>query len=404
MEVTRKGFMKGFAGALFAGGFLGRATEMLAQAQQTSNSHPRQTRIADVTVWPFTMQQKETLRIALGNMGADNVLVRLRTNDGVVGWGESSPFSPVMGETQASDLTMSKHLADIVKGRDPFTIPKIVLDMEAFVPGHPGIKAAFEMALWDIAGKLSNQPVCCMLGSFRDSTLTDKTVFLDTPEVMAQKAKKITDMGFKVVKVKLGEAPEYDFKRLSAVRASIGPSIGIRIDANQAWNAATAVRALKLLEPLNVEFCEQPVPHWDWDGLKYVRDHSPIAIMADECIHTPHDAIEAVRRDCCDMINIKVMKSGGILNSMRIAQIADAANMKCMFGCMSEIKVAITAAAHVLMASPNAVYADLDSFTEYDADPVIGGVLLKDGSLSIAEKPGLGLDIDAAWLKGLRSI
>lgn len=404
MEVTRKGFLKGFAGALVAGGFLGRATEMFAQAQQASGAHPRQTRIADVTVWPFTMRPRETMKIALGDMGADNVLVRLRTNDGVVGWGESSPFSPVMGETQASDLTMSKHLAEIVKGRDPFTIPKIVMDMEGFAPGHPGIKAAFEMALWDITGKISNQPICCMLGSFRDSFLTDKTVYLDTPEIMAQKAKNIADMGFKVVKIKLGEAPEYDFKRLSAVRSAVGPAIALRIDANQAWNAATAVRALKLLEPLNVEFCEQPVPHWDWDGLKYVRDHSPIAIMADESVHTPHDAIEAVRRDCCDMINVKMMKSGGILNAMRIAQIADAANMKCMFGCMSETKIALTAAAHVVMASPNAVYADLDAFTEYDVDPTIGGIQLKDGSLSVAEKPGLGLDIDPAWLNGLRSI
>lgn len=404
MEVTRKGFLKGFAGALFAGGFLGRATEMFAQAQQASGAHPRQTRIADVTVWPFTMHPRETMKIALGDMGADNVLVRLRTNDGVIGWGESSPFSPVMGETQATDLTMSKHLADIVKGRDPFTIPKIAMDMEGFVPGHPGIKAAFEMALWDITGKISNQPVCCMLGSFRDSFLTDKTVYLDTPEIMAEKARNIANMGFKVVKVKLGDAPEYDFQRLSAVRTAVGPKIGLRIDANQAWNAPTAVRAFKLLEPLNVEFCEQPVPHWDWDGLKYVRDHSPIAIMADESVHTPHDAIEAVRRDCCDMINVKVMKTGGILNAVRIAQIADAAGMKCMFGCMSETKIALTAAAHVVMASPNAVYADLDAFTEYDVDPTIGGIQLKDGALSLAEKPGLGLDIDANWLKGLRSI
>ncbi len=402
MELTRKGFLKGFAGALVAGGFLGRATEVLAEAQQTA--HPRQTRIADVTVWPFTMQQKETMHIALGNMGADNVLVRLRTNDGVVGWGESSPFSPVMGETQASDLTFSKHLAEIVKGRDPFTIPKIALDMDAFAPGHPGIKAAFEMALWDITGKISNQPVCCMLGSFRNSFLTDKTVYLDTPDVMAQKAKKIADMGFKVVKVKLGEAPDYDFQRLSAVRAAVGPKINLRIDANQAWDAATAVRALKLLEPLNVEFCEQPVPYWDWDGLKFVRDHSPIAIMADESVHSPHDAVEAVRRNACDMINIKVMKTGGILNAMRIAQIAGAADMKCMLGCMSEIKVALTAAAHVMMANPNTVYADLDAFTEYDVDPVIGGIQLTDGALSVPEKPGLGLDIDPAWLKGLRAI
>ena len=251
--------------------------------------------------------------------------------------------------------------------------------MDNFAPGSPGIKAAFEMALWDITGKIAGQPVCCMLGSFRDSFLTDCTVYLDTPDVMAKKAKKIADAGFKVVKVKLGEAPEYDLQRLSAVRTAIGPAVNIRIDANQGWTPAMAVQALKSLEPLRVEFCEQPVPFWI-GGMKFVRDRSPIPVMADESVHSPHDAIEAVRRGACDMINIKVMKTGGILNAMRVAQIADAADMKCMLGCMSEIRVALTAAAHVVMASPNVLYADLDAFTEYDTDPVIGGMQLKNGS------------------------
>jgi L-alanine-DL-glutamate epimerase-like enolase superfamily enzyme len=403
MQMTRKGFLKSAVGAVIAGGFLGRATNVLAQAQQASGVRPRQTRIADVTVWPFSMQQKETVRIALGTMGADNVLVRLRTNDGVVGWGESSPHSAVISETQTSDLAIAKHLAEMVRDRDPFTIPKIVLAMDNFAPASPGIKAAFEMALWDITGKIAGQPVCCMLGNFRDSFLTDCTVYLDTPDVMARKAKKIADAGFKVVKVKLGEAPEYDIQRLGAVRAAIGPAVNIRIDANQGWTPASGVQALKGLEQFRVEFCEQPVPFWDWEGMKFIRDRSPIPIMADESVHSPHDAIEAVRRGACDMINIKLMKTGGILNAMRVAQIADAADMKCMLGCMSEVRVALTAAAHVVLSSPNVLFADLDAFTEYDIDPVIGGMQLKDGSLSLSEKPGLGLDIDPSWLKSLHS-
>ncbi len=404
MQVTRKGFLKGLAGAAVAGGFLGRATAALAQAQQAAGAHPRQTKIADITVWPFTMQQKETIRIALGTMEAENVLVRLRTNDGVVGWGESSPYAPVMGETQASDLVFAKHLADLVKGRDPFTIPKIAHDMDVFAPGQPGIKAAFEMALWDITGKIAGQPICCLLGNYRESFLTDVTVYLDTPEVMAQKAKRIVDLGVKVVKVKLGETPELDIQRLGAVREAVGPKINLRIDANQGWTPNTAVHALNGLEKFQVEFCEQPVPYWDWEGLRFVRERSPIAIMADESVHSPHDAIEAVRRDACDMINIKLMKTGGILNAMRVAQIADAANMKCMLGCMSEMRVALTAAAHVVSASPNVLYADLDAFTEYHVDPVIGGMQFKDGSLTLPEKPGLGLDIDPAWLKTLKAV
>lgn len=363
----------------------------------------QQSRITDVTLWPFTMQQKQTIRISLGTLSAENVLVRLRTNDGVVGWGESSPYPAVMGETQSSDLATGKQIGEIIKGKNPFMVSKIVQDIDGFMPGHPGIRAAFEMAVWDIIGKHAGQPVCSLLGACRDSFLTDLTVYLDTPQVMASKAKHIADQGMKVVKVKLGEAPEMDVERLRAVREAVGPYINLRIDANQGWDPATAVRALKELEKFRVEFCEQPVPYWDWDGMKFVRERSPIPIMADESVDSPHDAIQAIRRDACDMINVKLMKSGGILNAMRISQIAAAAGMKCMFGCMGETRVAITAAAHVVCANPNVQFADLDSFTEHHIDPVISGVQLKDGALSLPTGPGLGLDIDPGWLKNLQS-
>ena len=336
-------------------------------------------------------------------MATENVLVRLRTADGVVGWGESAPYPAVMSETQASDLAVAKQLAEITKGRDPFTIPKIAVDFDRFTPANPGIKAAFEMAVWDICGKLAEQPVCHMLGQFRDSFLTDLTIFLDTPQVMAEKAKQVVSRGFKVIKVKVGEAPELDIQRIEAVRAAIGPNIDLRIDANQGWTPAEAVRALRQLEQYRIEFCEQPVHYWDWEGLKFVRERSPIAIMADESIESPHDAIEAVRRGACDLINVKLMKTGGIWNAMRVAQIGDAANMKCMVGCMSETRVALTAASHVVAACPNILYADLDAFVEFDTDPVIGGMELKDGTIHVPQTAGLGIDVDPAFLAELRS-
>jgi L-alanine-DL-glutamate epimerase-like enolase superfamily enzyme len=404
MQITRKGFLKGMAAAAVAGTF-GRLTQALAVAQETSGAKPHQTRIADIQVFPYAIKETEIERIALGTEEiAENVLLRLRTADGITGWGESSPYSPVMSETQTTDVAMAKHLAEIVRGRDPFTIPKIVSDMDAFAPGQPGIKAAFEIALWDICGKLASQPICCMLGNYRDSFPTDTTIFLDTPSGMAEKAKAIVARGFKAVKVKVGEAPELDIERMHSVRAAVGDNISLRIDANQGWTPAGAVRALKGMEPLGIEFCEQPLPYWDWEGLKYVRNHSPMPIMIDESVHSPQDAITAVRMGACDMINIKLMKAGGISNGMRIAQIADAADMTCMLGCMSETRVALTAAAHVIAASRNIVYADLDSFLFLQTDPVLGGMEFQDGVIRIPNKPGLGLDIDAGFLKTLRPV
>lgn len=406
MLLSRKEFLKTIgktmaASSLSAAPFVhGQST--LAQAKEQCQPHSRQARISDVTVWPFRMLQKQTIRIALGVMLTENVLVRLRTADGVVGWGESSPYPAVMSETQTSDVALAKELGRIVMGQDPFSIPKIAIDFDRFTPANPGIKAAFEIALWDICGKLSQQPVCHLLGKFRDEFFTDLTIFLDTPEVMAEKAKEIVGRGFKVIKVKVGQAPDLDVRRIEAVRAAVGPNINLRIDANQGWKAAEAVLALKQLEHCRLEFCEQPVPYWDWEGLKFVRDHSPIPIMADESIESPHDAIQAIQRNACDMVNIKLMKAGGIWNSMRIANIADAANLPCMVGCMSETKLALTAAAHIVAACPNVVFADLDAFVEFQTDPIVGGMELKDGTIRVPDIPGLGLDVDPAFLAELR--
>ncbi|HZP02830.1 MAG TPA: dipeptide epimerase [Terriglobia bacterium] len=403
MAISRKGFLGSLLGLGLATRFFEKALPALTEARQASSATPRQSRIAEMEVFPFTMQSKEVFRISLGTLTAQNVLVRLRTEDGLVGWGESSPFSAVTGDTQATNLAAAKLLEGIVKGEDPFNLARIVTAMDAATTGEPGIKAAVEMAIWDICGKLSNRPVRCLLGNYRDSFETDLTVYLDDPRIMAEKARSAVNRGFKCVKVKVGTTAAEDIERVRSVRESIGKEPRIRIDANQGWTANEAVRALKGIDPYDVEFCEQPVPYWDWEGLRFVRERSPIPIMADESVHNPHDAITAVRRDAVDTINIKLMKTGGILQAVWVARIADAADMKCMLGCMNETRVALTAAAHVVCSQRNALWADLDAFTEHNIDPVIGGMQLKDGIIHAPSTPGLGLDIDPAWLKTLRA-
>jgi L-alanine-DL-glutamate epimerase-like enolase superfamily enzyme len=163
MALSRKSFLKGLAGAGMAPGLFGLGTLALANARASSSATPKQARIADVEVFPFTMQSKEVFRISLGTLTAENVLVRLRTDEGVVGWGESSPFAAVTGDTQAKNLAAAKLIAGIVKGKDPFDLARIVSEMDAATTGEPGIKAAVEMAIWDICGKLANRPVRSLL-------------------------------------------------------------------------------------------------------------------------------------------------------------------------------------------------------------------------------------------------
>lgn len=402
MEITRKTFLKGMFGAATACGFVGTEVAPLALAQEKARVPAKASKIRDVEVFPFTLPQTVPMKIALPTpLTADNVFVRLRTEDGVTGVGEASPYSPVTSETQQSDVAMARALADMVRGRDPFTIAKIVDDMDVLSPASPSIKAAFEMALWDICGKIAELSVCCLLGKYRDSFETDKTIFIETPPAMADAARKVVSEGFRTVKVKVGESPEIDIERLRAVREAVGNNIALRIDANQGWSPAEAVRSLRGIENYHIQACEQPVPHWDMDGLRYVRDHSSVPIMADESVHSPHDAIEAVRKEAIDLINIKLMKTGGILNAVRVAQIAAAADINCMLGCMNESSLALTAAAHVIASQKNLVYADLDSALFAATNPIIGGMEIRQGTVYLPTTPGLGLDIDPAFLKKL---
>lgn len=400
--MTRKFFLRSMLGAATTCGFLGGEGGTLLLAQDKARVPAKAAKIRDVEIFPFTLQQKVPIKIALPTpLTMENVFVRLRTEDGVTGVGEASPYSAVTSETQQTDIAMARTLADLVRGRDPFTIAKIVDDMDMFSPNNPSIKAAFEMALWDICGKIAGLPICCLLGKYRDSFETDKTIFIETPPAMAEAARDVVRQGFRTVKVKVGESPEKDIARLAAIREAVGNDIALRIDANQGWSAAEAVRSLRGMENYHIQACEQPVPYWDMEGLKYVRDHSSVPIMADESVHSPHDAIEAVRKDAVDLINIKLMKTGGILNAVRIAQISAAAGIQCMLGCMNETSLALTAAAHVIASQKNLIYADLDSYLFNVSNPIIGGMEIKQGTVYLPTGPGLGLDIDPAFLKKL---
>ena len=404
MKLTRGGFLKSMAGLTFAG-LPWPTTGLLLSAQPVAGQPSRSIQIQDVEIYPYNVSMIEPFRVALSTItSAENVLVRLRTREGVVGWGEASPYSPVTGETQAVDLAVGKDLANFVRGRDPFTLSAIVSDMDGFTPSNTSIKAALEMAVWDICGKLAGQPVYKLLGAYRDSFETDITIGMGTPEEMAKKATKYVQDGFKTLKVKLGDGPEPDTQRMKAIREAIGYSIKVRTDANQGWTAAETVRALRMMEKYQMQICEQPVPYWDVEGLKFSRDNSPTPIMADESVHSPHDALAIVRENAVDCINIKLMKSGGLLRGVQIATVAASAGVTCMVGCMEETRLALTAGAHLVCSQKNIVYADLDGFLELSVDPVIGGMQMRDGIVTLPNTPGLGLDIDPAFFNKLHRI
>ena len=404
MKLTRGGFLKSMAGLTFAS-LPWSKTGILLSAQAVAGQPVKSTQIEDVEIYPFNLPLREPFHIALGTISAaENILVRLRTREGVVGWGESCPYAAVTSETQATDLAVAKDLANFVRGRDPFTLGAIMAEMDGFSPANTSIKAALEMAIWDICGKLAGQPVYKLLGAYRDSFETDITVGMNSPAKMASEATKYVQDGFKTLKIKLGEGPVPDTARMKAIRDAIGYDIKLRTDANQGWTPAETVRALRMIEKYQMQICEQPVPYWNVEGLKFARDNSPTPIMADESVHSPHDAFAVTRANAVDCINIKLMKAGGIMRGAQIATVAAAAGVTCMVGCMEETRLGLTAGAHLVCSQKNIVYADLDAFFELSVDPVIGGMQVKDGIVTLPNAPGLGVDVDPAFLSKLHRI
>jgi L-alanine-DL-glutamate epimerase-like enolase superfamily enzyme len=219
---------------------------------------------------------------------------------------------------------------------------------------------------------------------------------------MAKSVQTRLAAGFKTFKIKVGMDPDSDVARLQAIRDAIGYDHGIRIDANQGWTPAQAVMALRAMEKFKIQFCEQPGLYSDIAGMKQVRDESPIGIMADESLFSPADALKLINAAACDYFNIKLMKAGGMTNGLRIALIAEAANIRCMLGCMIETRLGLTAAAHVHGATRNIVFADLDGYFSHTFDPIVDGMTVKNGMITLPEKPGLGTDIDPAFLKKLK--
>ncbi|MDH7513195.1 MAG: dipeptide epimerase [Clostridiales bacterium] len=362
-------------------------------------------RISGIDVYYFDIPLEQPFKIAIGTVHeANNVLVRVQTDEGITGLGESCPFAPITGETQETNIAVARNLRDMLIGKDPLAIEPFLGLTGGLLHSNPSIVAAFDMALYDILGKVASLPLFRLLGGEPRSLETDITAGLDTPEKMAARAKEFIAQGYRKIKIKVGQDPELDIARLEAIREAIGGTPAISIDANQGWTVPQALAALKGMEKFRILFVEQPVVSWDTDGLRAVRQNSPIPVMADEALFSPQDAIKLIKADACDYFNIKLMKAGGIANSLKIGHIAESANIRAMVGCMLETRLALTAAAHLMAARKNIIFADLDGNASHTVDPVVGGMEVKGGAITLPESPGLGVDIDPAFLKKLRRV
>lgn len=349
--------------------------------------------ITDIKIFKFDIPLRDVFQIATMSLSrAENVLIKIETSDGLVGWGEAAPFHALVGETQGIDLAVARELRQFLIGKNPQELVQLIHGMDLFLPHNPTIKSAFDMALYDIAAKAANLPLYAFLGGHKRPIETDMTIGICDPDEAGEKARAIQAMGFGIIKVKLGLDFDADYNRLERIRQAVGKETRLRIDANQGWDRMTAVKNLRAFEEFDIEFCEQPCRAHDWQGMKFVTRHTSIPVMADESLFSPHDALGLIHQDVAPTFNIKLSKSGGILNALKMSHIAEAGHIPCMLGCMSETKLGITAAAHLGLSSVAFQYFDLDSHLEHAEDPILGGLDITDGMITVPDAPGIGAE------------
>ncbi len=344
--------------------------------------------------------------IATGTMeNAQNLFIRIHTSEGITGVGECSAFPMIAGETQATCYEMAKDFAALWKGKPTTPIEERLADLDMFTAGNYTAKSAFDLALYDLAAKAAGKPLYAYLGGQKKMIESDLTIGIDTAEKMAKTALAFLEKSVNIIKVKLGKQPADDIERIRQIRSAIGSKIKLRIDANQGWSYDDAVVALRALAEFDIEFCEQPMRKWNDELLPTLCELSPIPIMADESVFTHHDAARLIRNKACDYINIKFAKSGGIREATRINQIAEENKIPCMLGGMLESRVALTAKVHFAMAHDNIKFYDLDTcLLGHLTDPVTGGVTYSGMQLQLTDEPGIGADVDEAFLSQLEKI
>jgi o-succinylbenzoate synthase len=352
-------------------------------------------RVTKVRLGRISVPLRVPFKTALRTVSSvEDIIVEVHTDTGHIGYGEAPPTGVITGDTSGAILgAIQDHIAKTITGRDIADFEELMVLLDRCIVHNTSAKAAVDMALWDLFGQLYNAPLYRLLGGSRQSIVTDITISVNSPEEMAHDARDAVRRGYDTLKVKVGKEPEKDLARLKAIREAAGYAPRLRIDANQGWKPKEAVKILHGMEEagLEIELVEQPVAAHDIAGMKYVRDHVSIPVLADESVFSPLDALKIMQMEAADYVNIKLMKTGGIYNALKICSAAEIYGVECMIGCMLEAKIAVNAAVHLACAKSVITRMDLDGPVLCSEDPVTGGSVFNEKVITVSETPGLGI-------------
>src|SRR5512132_4053528 len=346
-------------------------------------------KIADVRVIQADIPVERPHKMSFTTLEAVNfVFVRLETADGLTGWGEAACLGgPTWSEESSESIaaTIERYIVPWLVGRDATGIEVL----------------SREMALWDLNGRALGVPVHRLLGGrVRDRVPLSWSLAVADPDAEIEEARAKVARGHRIFKIKTAARPvAEDVERVRRLRQALGPDVSLRVDANQGWDRPTALRAIRQLEPYGVDFVEQPVPRWDFEGMAEIGRRVTAPIMADESCFSPQDALTIARLGGVSILGLKVTKSAGIGGTMAIARIAEAAGMGCYVGCMIETSLGTAAYLQVAVAAAPVTWGcELFGPLLLKGDVVRQPVRYEDGAILALDGPGLGVEVDEGAL------
>jgi L-alanine-DL-glutamate epimerase-like enolase superfamily enzyme len=340
------------------------------------------------------MPYKKPLVTATNNFTvARGLLVTVETHGGTDGYGYSDLF-PRTGETpETAQHVIQSVLKSQVMGKELEDLARIRTEIDHTLTGHPRAKAALECAMYDALARSYHIPLFVLFGGkYRNEIKVIKMVSVGDPEAMAEEAKQLADNGLSL-KLKVSGKFDKDLPRVAAVRKAVGDSVFIKIDANEAYDAKTAIRLAKALADLSVEVFEQPVPRDQFDALWEVKKHSPIKIEADQSARSFADVQLMIKHRMIDSVNTGIPKVGSIGEVRRIADLCETNGIRCALSNTAGSMVGDAAAVHLAASTPGiAPLCELGEFEVVTGDPFFG-LSVEKGTISVPEGEGLGVGV-----------
>lgn len=324
----------------------------------------------------------------------EDLVVIIECDDGSVGYGEGAPTPVITGETMGSMVACIEYLKPHIMGKEIEDFDTILGLIHKLILKNTTAKSALEIALYDLKAKSMKLPLYRMLGGTQTKFSTDITISMGDIDKMITDCHAAVALGYDTLKIKIGDNPQKDIERIIAIHDALDKNIKLRLDANQGWTAQESVELLHALEKQDIitEFIEQPVAADDIEGLKYIKERVQTPLLADESIFSLKDARQLLEMQAIDYVNIKLAKTAGITQALKLADLSKSYGVKCMIGCMLEGPISVAAGVHMASAKADIItMLDLDAVSLLASHPITTSIQFDESTITLSNEVGLGV-------------